>query len=119
MLPEDFRYKCYGMRRGQFIPEAGKRMQKWLKENLPEVWEKEVWPLSSPNNSLFDYSVWSVSELLVNAKPSNKIEVLIQKMKVMMRSLDRDTVAKAYSRLMSRIEAVVAGDSHFIEWLDS
>jgi hypothetical protein len=31
------------------LPEAGKRMQDWLKENLPEVWEMEVWPPSSPN----------------------------------------------------------------------
>jgi hypothetical protein len=28
------------------LPEAGKRMQERLKENLPEVLEKEVWPPS-------------------------------------------------------------------------
>ncbi len=78
------------------LPEAGKRMQEWLKENLPEVWEMEVWPPSSPNYSLYDYFVWGVSGLLVNAKPHNKIEGLIQKMKSVMASLDRGTVAKAY-----------------------
>jgi hypothetical protein len=46
MLPEDLRYKFYGMRRGLFYQRAGKRMQEWLKENLPEVWEMEVWPPS-------------------------------------------------------------------------
>ncbi len=30
-------------------------MQEWLKENLKEVWEKEVWPPSSPNYSLLNY----------------------------------------------------------------
>ncbi len=75
---------------------AGKRMQEWLKENLPEVWEKEVWPPSSPSYSLFNYFLRGVSELLVNAKPHNKIEGLIQKLKVVMGSLDRGTMAKAY-----------------------
>jgi hypothetical protein len=70
--------------------------QEWLKENLPEVWEMEVWPHSSPNYSLLDYFVWGVSRLLANAKPHNKIEGFIQKMKAVMGSLNRDTVAKAY-----------------------
>ena len=60
------------------------------------VLEKEVWPPSSPNYSLLDYFVSGVSGLLVNAKPQNKIEGLIQKMKAVMGSLDRSTVAKAY-----------------------
>jgi hypothetical protein len=56
----------------------------------------EVWPPSSHNYSLLAYFVWGVSGLLVNAKPHNKIEGLIQKMKAVMASLDRGTVAKAY-----------------------
>jgi hypothetical protein len=55
MLPADLRYKPYGMRRGQLMSKAGKRMQEWLKENLPEVWEKEVWPPSSTSHSLLNY----------------------------------------------------------------
>jgi hypothetical protein len=50
--------------------------------------------------------VLGVFELLVNAKTRNKINDIIQKLKVVMGSLERDTVAKAYWRLMSRIEAV-------------
>jgi hypothetical protein len=45
--------------------------------------------------SLSDYFVSGVSELQVNAKPHDKIEDLIQRMKAVMGSLDRDTVAKA------------------------
>jgi hypothetical protein len=58
-------------------------MEEWLKE----VWEKEVWPPSSPNYSLLDFSVWGVSDLLVNAKFHKRIEDLNQKMKVGMGSL--------------------------------
>jgi hypothetical protein len=32
-------------------------------ENLPEVWDKEVLPSSSPDFRLLDYFVWGVSEL--------------------------------------------------------
>jgi hypothetical protein len=58
--------------------------------------------------------VCGVSKLLFNAKPRNKI-YLIHKLKVVMGSLERGTVAKAYYSLMSRIEAVVATNSHFIK----
>ncbi len=67
----------------------------FLKENQPEVWEREVLPPSLHNFKLFGYFVCGVSELKVNAKPHNKIEDLIQKMKAVMGSLDRGTVAKA------------------------
>ena len=109
------------MRRGQFMWEANKRTQDWHKENLPKVWDKEVWPSNSPgckylDDFVLDDFVLGVSELVVNAKPHNKTEDLILKIKeVMMVSLDRDTVAKAYKRYTSRIEAVVTADGYFIE----
>ena len=55
-----------------------------------------------------------VSELQVNAKPHDKIEDLIPKMKAVMGSLDRDTEAKTCWRLRSRIKDVVSADSHCI-----
>jgi hypothetical protein len=58
-----------------------KKMQDWLKENLPEVWEKEIWPPSSPDCNPLDYFVWGVTELEVNAAPHNKTEDLIKKIK--------------------------------------
>ncbi len=56
-----------------------------------------------------------VSELMVKAKPHNKTEDLILKIKEVMGSLDRDTMAKAYKSYMSRIEAVVTADGSCIE----
>jgi hypothetical protein len=49
------------------------------------------------------------------AKPHNKTEDLILKIKEVMGSLDRDTVAKAYNSFTARIEAVVTADGYFIE----
>jgi hypothetical protein len=47
--------------------------------------------------------VWGVTELKVNAAPNKKTEDLIKKIKEVMGSLDRDTVAKACRRFQSRI----------------
>jgi hypothetical protein len=83
------------------------------------VWDKEVGPPISPDCKHLDNFVWGVSELMIKAKPHNKTEDLILKIKEVMGSLDRDTVAKAYKSNMSRIEAVVTADGSFIELMDS
>jgi hypothetical protein len=47
--------------------------------------------------------VWGEFELWVIAKSRNKTEDLIQKIKEVMGSFNRDTVAKAWKSLRSRI----------------
>jgi hypothetical protein len=79
------------------------------------MWEKEVWPPSLPDCKPLDYFVWGVTELKVNTAPHNKTEDLVKKIKEVMGSLDKHTVAKACRRYHSRIEAVVAADGDFIE----
>ncbi len=95
-----------------------KEMQNWLKENLTEVWEEEVWFPSSPDCKPFDYFVLGVSELRVKAKSRNKSKDLIKKMKEVMGSLARDTLAKACTSFRSRIQAVFTADGSFIEYVD-
>jgi hypothetical protein len=57
--------------------------------------------------------VWGEFELWVSAKSRNKTEDLIQKIKEVMGSLIKNTVAKAFKSLMSRIEAVITTDGSF------
>jgi hypothetical protein len=92
-----------------------KRTQEWLKANLPEVWEKEIWPPSLPDCNPLDYFVWGVAELQVNKAPYSTTDSLISKIKEVMGNLDRATVARACKRFRSRIEAVVKADGDFIE----
>jgi hypothetical protein len=67
------------------------------------VWEKEVWPPSLPDFNPLNYFVWGVTELKVNAAPHVKTEDLVKKIKEVMGSLDKHTVAKACRRFRSRI----------------
>ncbi len=76
------------------------------------MWEKEIWPPSSIECSPLDYFAGGVSELRVRAKLHNQIKDLISKIREVMGSLARNTVAKACKRF--RIEAVVTADGSFI-----
>jgi hypothetical protein len=49
--------------------------QEWLKANLPEVWEKEIWSPSLPECNPFNYFVWGFPELQVNDSLINKIKM--------------------------------------------
>jgi hypothetical protein len=113
------RYTFYALRRGQFMSEASNTTLDWLKEILSEMWEKEIWPPSSPGCEPFDYIMCGISEHRVSAKPHNITAYLISKIMEVMGSLDRDTMAKACKRFKSSTEALVADAGHFIEKVDS
>jgi len=83
-----------------------------------EVWVEEVWLSSSPDCKPFDFFVCGVSELRVKAKSRNKSKDLIKKMKEVMGSLARDTLAKACTSFRSRSEALFTADGSFIEYVD-
>jgi len=90
-------------------------MQGWLKESFTEVWVEEVWPPSFPFCKPFDYFLCGVSQLRANAKSRNKSKDLIQKIKEVMGSLARDTLAKACTSFRSGIEVAFIADGSFIE----
>jgi hypothetical protein len=58
---------------------------------------------------------WGVFELRVRAKPHNKTNDLILKIKGVMVSLARNIVAKTCKRFRSQIKAVVAADGSLID----
>jgi hypothetical protein len=83
-----------------------------------EVWVEEFWLSSSPDCKPFDFFECGVSELRVKAKSRNKSKDLIKKMKEVMGSLARDTLAKACTSFRSRSEALFTADGSFIEYVD-
>jgi hypothetical protein len=79
------------------------------------VREKEKEASQLPDCSPLDYFAWGVFELRVKAKSHNKTKDLIPKIRGMMVSLARNTVAKACKRFRSQIETVIAAGGIFIE----
>jgi hypothetical protein len=104
---------CYVFQQDGAPAHNSKRTQEWLKANLPEVWEKEIWPPSSPDCNPLDYFVWGITEIQVNKAPHNTADSVISKIKEVMGNLNRDTVARACKRSRSKLEAVVEADSDF------
>jgi hypothetical protein len=94
---------------------AGGHRKDVLKKNLTEVREKEIWPPSSPDCNPLDYFARGVFELRAKAKSRNETKDLIPKIREVMVSLARNTVAKACKRFRSQIEAVIAAGCIFIE----
>jgi hypothetical protein len=86
--------------------------------NHTEVWVEEVWLSSSPDCKPFDFFVCGVYELRVKAKSRNKSKDLIKKMKEVMGSLARDSLAKACTSFRFRSEALFTADGSFIEYVD-
>ena len=74
----------------------------------------EVWPPSMPDCSNLDCFVCGVFALKITAKDQHKTKALIQKIKELMGSLDKDTMAKACKMFMVRMDAVVTADGNFI-----
>jgi hypothetical protein len=101
-----------------FLPTTTKGAQDWLKECLTEVFEKEIWPLSSNDCYSFVWISLGVSGLRANLKPHIKTENLLPKIMEVMRSFDRNTMAKACMSSRSRMEAVFTADGSFIEYVD-
>ncbi len=56
-----------------------------------EVQEEEVWPPSLPNCNSYCHFVFGESEIWVIEKSGNKTKYLIQKMKEVLGSFNRDT----------------------------
>ncbi len=83
--------------------------------NEGDAWEKEVWPPILPNSNPSDYFACGVTESKAKAKPHNITEDLIQKIKEVMGSFNRDTVAKACNSFTLKIENVVTADGNFIK----
>ncbi len=77
----------------------------WRRSGLPS-------PLTA---TLFTIFLLGVSELSVNANPGNKTKDLIQKIKEVMGSFARDTLAKACTSFRSRIEIAFTAEGSFIE----
>ncbi len=85
--------------------------------NMPEVWEREIWPPSICNP--LDYFVWGIAELQINKASYNTTDSLISKIKEAKGQPWQGHRGKGLKQFRSRLEAVVEADRGFMELKDS
>jgi inhibitor of nuclear factor kappa-B kinase subunit alpha len=92
-----------------------KKTQKWLAENVPEFWEKEIWPPSSPDINPLDYFVWGVVERDTNRTPHTTLKSLKAKIKEVMTSMNRNMVKRACGSFRKRLSTVIEKEGDLLE----
>ena len=80
-----------------------KKVQNFLKENLPLMVPKDIWPSSSPDLNVCDYWLFGVIEGESNATLHSSANSLKAAIRRAIRKLDPEDVKRSCSRFRSRI----------------
>ena len=94
---------------------TAKRTQIWLKSNLPDCWDKEIWPPSRPDLNPMDYSVWAWIEERACSKPHGSVTSLKSSIKKEWSLMSEEYIKTVCSRFRHRVEAVIAKDGGYFE----
>jgi hypothetical protein len=88
------------------MSEASKRTQDWLKENLQEVWDKELWPIL-PHFYLLRFV--SVDLLLVSVQPKHRNSLFRYRSE----TTETKVLFRIVPRLVSVLVSVVSNRNYF------
>ena len=92
---------------------GAKKVQDFLKENLPLMVPKDIWPSSFPDLNVCDYWMFGVIEPYVTSHPSvNSLKASIRRA---FRNLDPEDVKRSCSRFRSRISQIIDAKGSHIE----
>lgn len=99
------------------VPAHGaKKVQDFLKENLPLMVPKDIWPSSSPDLNVCDYWLFGVIEGESNVTSHPSVNSLKAAIRRAFRNLDPEVKKKrSCSRLCSRISQIIDAKGAHIE----
>lgn len=92
-----------------------KTVQAWCKNNLPGFIAAHEWPPSSPDLNPLDYSVWSVLEAKVSAKPHHNLESLKASLVKEWDNIDLQYLRSVINAFPKRLKAVLKARGGRIE----
>ena len=85
---------------------GAKKVQDFLKENLPLMVPKDIWPSSSPDLNVCDYWLFGVIEGKSNVTSHPSVNSLKAAIRRAFRNLDPEDVKMSCSRFRSRIQNI-------------
>ena len=94
---------------------GAKKVQDFLKENLPLMVPKDIWPSSSPDLNVCDYWLFGVIEGESNVTSHPSVNSLKAAIRRAFRNLDPEDVKRSCSRFRSRISQIIDAKGSHIE----
>ena len=94
---------------------GAKKVQDFLKENLPLFVPKDIWPSSSPDLNVCDYWLFGVIEGQSNVSPHPNVNSLKAAIQRAFRNLDPDEIKRSCSRFRQRISKIIDAKGAHIE----
>lgn len=94
---------------------GAKKVQDFLKENLPLMVPKDIWPSSSPDLNVCDYWLFGVIEGKSNVTSHSSVNSLKAAIRRAFRNLDPEDVKRSCSRFRSRISQIIDAKGSHIE----
>ena len=93
---------------------TSKKTQAWCADNLPRFWTKNMWPPSSPDLNVMDFSIWSILESEACATVHQSVESLKASLSAAWDGMSQETVRAAVDSFPKRLRAVrKAKGGHF------
>lgn len=112
--------KCYGNKSYIFQQDGApahtsNKVQQWCKENLSGFWDKLIWPPSSPDLNVMDYSIWSMLEGRACNRNHRSVAELKASLRREWKKITEEEIRVSCGGFRRRLEAVVASEGSYIE----
>lgn len=91
-----------------------RRVQEWLRENVPDFIKAEDWPSSSPDLYPLDYKLWSVLEEAACCRTHHNLDSLKKSIVNAAKKISLEVIRKAIDDWPKRLKLCYkAGGDHF------
>lgn len=94
---------------------TAKKVQAWCEQAFQGFWPRQMWPPSSPDLNVMDFSIWSILEGKVGTKTYSNINTLKAAIEAAWSELDAEVIRTSCSSVQRRLKQVIAAKGgHFM-----
>lgn len=91
------------------------KTQKFLREQMPEFWSKELWPPSSPDLNPLDYAIWGHLESKINRTSHSSVKALKSVISREWKKISPSYISNVCKSFRSRLTKVIEKEGDIFE----
>ena len=114
-MKEHFKSEDFTIQQDGATSHTSNKTQAWWNCNFLWFWSKELWPHSSPDLNLMDFSVWSMLETEVCRSPHKIMESLKVYLVEVWVKIPQSKLSAAVESFRGQIERVITAEGWHIE----